>query len=361
MRPVNPLRHPFRVARAPVPRAEGRFHLPNGRRLGFAEYGDPSGEVVLWFHGTPGGRRQFPALGRRAADDLGLRVVAVEWPGTHLSDPHRYENVSQWATDMHFVACALGAERLAVIGLSGGGPYALACGAVSPLAGRVAAVGVLGGVTPTVGPEACAVGVIDLTRRFAPLLTRLRWPLSALASGLALPMLPLGHYAFLAYAATTKEGDRRVLADPEVEPMLLDDFVVLAGGRFRASWTTSACSAVTGGSGCRTCGSRCAGGTATPTPSCRSTPRAARSPTSPTPNSCCGHWKVTWAGSAPPRRLCSSSAGCCDPNRHAAEAGSDVRLCTCHTCTEEAMGTRWPGVSICRPPRSLQSARQHLR
>ena len=139
------MRHPFRVARAPKPRAEGRFYLPNGRRLGFAEYGDPCGAVVLWFHGTPGGRRQFPALGRRAADNLGLRVVAVERPGTHLSDPHRYETVAQWATDMACVADSLGAQRLAVVGLSGGGPYALACGAVPPLAGRVAAVGVLAG------------------------------------------------------------------------------------------------------------------------------------------------------------------------------------------------------------------------
>ena len=217
----NPMRHPFRVARAPKPRAEGRFYLPSGRRLGFAEYGDPSGEVVLWFHGTPGGRRQVPLLGRRAAESLGLRVVAVERPGTHLSDPHRYETVAQWATDMACVADSLGAERLGVVGLSGGGPYALACGAAAPLAGRVAAVGVLGGVVPTVGPEASATGVIDLARRFAPVLSRLRWPLSALVSGLVLPILPVGHYAYLAYAATTKEGDRRV-------------FVIVSGGRFWA-------------------------------------------------------------------------------------------------------------------------------
>jgi hypothetical protein len=58
----NPWRHPFGVPRIEKPRAEGRLYLPNGRRLGYAEYGDPSGEVVLWFHGTPGGRRQFPLL-----------------------------------------------------------------------------------------------------------------------------------------------------------------------------------------------------------------------------------------------------------------------------------------------------------
>ena len=145
MKPSNPLRHPFRDPRVEKPRAEGRFYLPKGRRLGYAEYGDPSGAVVLWFHGTPGARRQFPLLGRRAANKLGLRVVVVERPGSGLSDPHPYAAVADLATDMADVADALGAQRLGVVGLSGGGPYALACGAVPPLAAGVAAVAVLGG------------------------------------------------------------------------------------------------------------------------------------------------------------------------------------------------------------------------
>ncbi|MFZ3316123.1 MAG: alpha/beta hydrolase, partial [Mycobacterium sp.] len=41
MKPSNPLRHPFRVPRVEKPRAEGRFYLPEGRRIGYAEYGDP--------------------------------------------------------------------------------------------------------------------------------------------------------------------------------------------------------------------------------------------------------------------------------------------------------------------------------
>ena len=48
MKLTNPLRHPFRVGRVEKPCEEGLFNLPNGRRLGFAEYGDPSGAVVLW-------------------------------------------------------------------------------------------------------------------------------------------------------------------------------------------------------------------------------------------------------------------------------------------------------------------------
>src|SRR5215468_3392088 len=159
-------RHPYRVPRVEKPRSEGRFYLPTGRRLGFAEFGDPSGDPVLWFHGTPGGRRQFPLLGRRAAEELGLRVVVLGRPGTGLSDPHRYESVADWAADVAHVADALGVEKVGVAGLSGGGPYALACAAVPPLADRVVAVAVLGGIVPSVGPDAVTGSVADVARRF---------------------------------------------------------------------------------------------------------------------------------------------------------------------------------------------------
>jgi len=230
----NPWRHPIGVPRIERPRAEGRLYLPNGRRLGYAEYGDPSGEVLLWFHGTPGGRRQFPLLGRRAAEKLGLRVILVERPGTGLSDAHPYDAVADWATDMAHVADALGAERLGVIGLSGGGPYALACGAVPPISGRVAAVGVLGGVVPSVDSDAASNGVVDIARRSAPILAGLRQPLAKLVAGLVLPIIPFGRYAYRGYANITPKGDQKVFADPDMEGMFLDDLALLAKGRFQA-------------------------------------------------------------------------------------------------------------------------------
>jgi pimeloyl-ACP methyl ester carboxylesterase len=237
MSPSNPWRHPFRVPRVEKPRAEGRLNLANGRRLGYAEYGDPCGAMVLWFHGTPGGRRQFPLLGRRAAEKLGLRVVLVERPGCGLSDPHAYQAIADWVTDITQVAEALGAERFGVVGLSGGGPYALACAAVPPLAGRVAAVAVLGGVVPSVGPDATEperTGIIDLARRFAPVLSGLRRPLAAVVTGLVLPIVPLGHYACRAYAHISPLSDQLVLAEPDIEGMFVDDVILVARGRFQA-------------------------------------------------------------------------------------------------------------------------------
>ena len=230
MSPTNPWRHPPGVPRCVKPRAEGRFHLPGGRRIGYAEYGDPNGPVVLWFHGTPGGRRQFPLVGRRAAEKLGLRVVMVERPGSGLSDPHPYDNIAEFAADMACVGDALGAERLGVVGLSGGGPYALACAGTEPLASRVAAVAVLGGVTPAVGPEAGASGAISLALRFDSVLSTMRKPFARITAGLLMPIIPMAHLAYRGMTRVMPEGDRRVFDDPEIEAMFIDDIVrVLAG------------------------------------------------------------------------------------------------------------------------------------
>ena len=54
-------------ATVPSPRYEGVVHLARGRRITFAEYGQPDGRPVFWFHGTPGGRRQVPLAARDAA------------------------------------------------------------------------------------------------------------------------------------------------------------------------------------------------------------------------------------------------------------------------------------------------------
>lgn len=221
----NPWRRPPGVPRAEQPRAEGRFHLPDGRRLGYAEFGDPTGSVVLWFHGTPGGRRQLPMIGRRAAEKLGQRVVMIERPGSGLSDPHPHHAISDFADDIVHVGEALGAQRFGVVGLSGGGPYALACAAHPALATRVSAVAVLGGVTPTVGPDAAGTGVLDLARRFAPMLAALRQPLAVAVGGLAVSIIPLAHLAYRGLSAAMPEGDQRVFADPEIEAMFLDDIV----------------------------------------------------------------------------------------------------------------------------------------
>jgi pimeloyl-ACP methyl ester carboxylesterase len=98
--------------------------LPDGRRLGFAEWGAADGVPILWHPGTPGSRLKFAAA--EVAERLGLRVVVVERPGFGRSDPQPGRSILDWPRDLTALADRLGLERFEVAASSGGGPYALA-------------------------------------------------------------------------------------------------------------------------------------------------------------------------------------------------------------------------------------------
>ena len=94
--------------------------LNDGRVLAFAEWGEPQGRPVLFFHGTPGGRlTQW--WDDRLPGDKGVRLVTVDRPGIGGSDPARGRSVADWAQDIGQLADHLGLDRLAVVGFSSGG------------------------------------------------------------------------------------------------------------------------------------------------------------------------------------------------------------------------------------------------
>jgi pimeloyl-ACP methyl ester carboxylesterase len=129
----------------PEARREGTVHVRDGRAVGFAEWGDANGAPVVVFHGTPGSRRL--ALGcEDAAADLGLRLVCLERPGFGLSDPAPERALISWADDVADATRALDMGTVTVVGMSAGGPYALACAARMP--SMIRRVGVIGGVVP---------------------------------------------------------------------------------------------------------------------------------------------------------------------------------------------------------------------
>lgn len=217
------------------PRLSGALELAAGRVIGFAEYGDPGGRAVLWFHGTPGGRRQIPPVARRAASELGVRLIALERPGIGDSTPHLYRNVLGWATDVGEITDRLGIDRFAAIGLSGGGPYVLACAAQH--ADRMTAGGLLGSVAPARGPDAVAGGLVALAVPFAPIVAALRQPLgAALWTGVRF-IMPLRDLAFEAYVRISPPGDQRVFRQPEMREMFLDDLMRAARRRVEAPLT----------------------------------------------------------------------------------------------------------------------------
>jgi pimeloyl-ACP methyl ester carboxylesterase len=203
------------------PRLEGTARLPDGRKMSFAEYGDPRGRPVIWLHGTPGGRRQIPEEARLAALEMGIRLIAIDRPGVGKSSPHLYNAITDFVPDLDFLADVLGLGDFAMIGLSGGGPYVLA--AAYGLNPRVKAAAVLGGVAPSVGADAAEGGLVALTARFQPLLSRFRVPLAIGLGGLVSVLRPIGTPAIIAFALLQPAGDRRVLNRPEFRAMFLDD------------------------------------------------------------------------------------------------------------------------------------------
>jgi pimeloyl-ACP methyl ester carboxylesterase len=102
--------------------------LPDGRSVGFSDYGSPSAVPVIWCHGGPGSRLQGAAAGAQPA----LRVIGIDRPGYGLSTPQPDRNIGDWPADALAVADHLGIERFLVVGISTGGAYALALAAAAP-------------------------------------------------------------------------------------------------------------------------------------------------------------------------------------------------------------------------------------
>lgn len=205
------------------PKLEGNVAVGEDRQIGFAEFGDPHGRAVFWLHGTPGARRQIPTEARIYAKNHAIRLIGLDRPGIGSSTPYRYPNIRAFADDLATIADTLGIDNLAVIGLSGGGPYALACAAA--LSDRVVAAGILGGVAPFLGDEGITSGLMNLGKRAAPLLRLGGDPLRIGASLMVRAIRPVANTALYLYAAISPEGDRRLLTRPEFGAMFLDDLL----------------------------------------------------------------------------------------------------------------------------------------
>lgn len=106
--------------------------------------------VVFWHAGSPHTGEPLEPLAA-AARSRGIRLVTLARAGYGGSTPRPGRDVASVAVDVAAVADALGVDRFAVLGYSGGGPHALACAALLP--DRVTAVGVLASPAPFGGDD----------------------------------------------------------------------------------------------------------------------------------------------------------------------------------------------------------------
>jgi pimeloyl-ACP methyl ester carboxylesterase len=130
--------------------SEHAVGTPDGRTLTVVEAGDPGGRAVLVHNGTPNSRLHY-APSVRLAERQGIRLLSYDRPGYGGSTARPGRSVADCADDVRAIAAALDIDELAVWGISGGGPHALACAALLP--GLVVAVASLASIAPYGPPD----------------------------------------------------------------------------------------------------------------------------------------------------------------------------------------------------------------
>ena len=104
---------------------ESHIKLKDGRRLQYAEYGDPRGKPVVYIHGALGCRyERLP--NDRLTRQMGIRLVIPDRPGYGLSDPVPNHSYLDFVDDLQALLAHLNIEKFSIMGLSVGAIYAMA-------------------------------------------------------------------------------------------------------------------------------------------------------------------------------------------------------------------------------------------
>lgn len=190
------------------------LRLRDGRTLAYAEYGRPDGQPIIYCHGSPSSRVEGDLfLHPTTLVDLGLRVIVPDRPGMGRSDFQPGRRIVDWPKDVEQVADALRLDSFAVLGESGGSPYAAACAALLPR--RVNALGLIACLAPPDAPGAVAALAAPLKimfrlGRFAPRLLKALFRMN-------LKMIGRGReHAGDRMAASFPEPDRTLLKRREI-------------------------------------------------------------------------------------------------------------------------------------------------
>lgn len=201
--------------------APRRIPLPSGLTLAIEEYGVRDGQPVFFFHGWPSGGAQGRLLDE-AARALGIRIIAPSRPGCGGSSPQRGRRLVDWPPVVRELAAALGVGRFRVLGVSGGGPYALA--SAWALGDVIDGVAVVCGAPP-LAELGSANGFNFVYRTMLAAHRRTPW----LVRGLFRAAHPLARVAPPAWMMVAMRGvlvppDKATLADPAISQMCHDGF-----------------------------------------------------------------------------------------------------------------------------------------
>ena len=199
--------------------------LRDGRRLAYLAVGPRDGLLVVYLHGAIGSPQSVDPELEATVSELGVRYVMVSRPGFGGSDALPGRTLRQFAGDVAQLADALGHARFAVVGVSAGGPYALACAHELPRRVAVAAVVscMVSGAQPVSLPVAGAAWALHAVRAAPRRCTR---------AGDALVRLAGRHPELLARAmyAGAARADRPLLDESDARELAATRFLAATRG-----------------------------------------------------------------------------------------------------------------------------------
>jgi len=179
------------------------IQLPDGRQLGYGEYGLQGGSPVLFFHGAPGSGRIHTDMGE-IAEQCGVRLIAVDRPGYGVSDSHRGRTFLSWVKDISVLMDALKISQFSIIGFSAGTPYSLACAYGLPE--RVKKIALVSTLAPVSVPGVME-GMSPMARGLYELAQKDPSGLSAAFAAVA----PTARALLEAMSASAGEWDKKIL------------------------------------------------------------------------------------------------------------------------------------------------------
>ncbi len=204
--------------------------MSNNNALTFLEFGQTLGEPVLFFHGWPGSAKQGVFLDQ-VANELGLRVIAINRPGICGSRFIPDRNLRNWPEQIEQLAKELKLEKYSIIAVSGGGPYALACAVHdSPLLDKILIVcgaplmDLVSSPVKLLWVYRLLIGIFRISPKFLSALVDLvgfTWPLKF-------------HLIFFKLISLTlPKKDQEVLRNPKVFKVMLESMEdqIIAGGK----------------------------------------------------------------------------------------------------------------------------------
>lgn len=139
---------------------EKQIQLKGGRKLGFFQYGDIKGTPVFYFHGWPASRLSA-AIYDDVAKKFHVRIISPDRPGFGLSEYKKDRTLMDWPDDVVALADHLKIKTFAVMGVSGGAPYAAVCGYAIPH--RITRLGIIVGLAPILG-DSSLEGILWLSK-----------------------------------------------------------------------------------------------------------------------------------------------------------------------------------------------------